>query len=105
VLGVDMMICKDDNGYWIHPCVEVNVRMNMGIVARRFYDRFVSADSKGVYHVEHYFSKSEAVAKDCSMKKLYPLVIINGRIESGYMSLTAVNDDTRFQIYVLVVKK
>ena len=30
-LGVDMMICRTQNsGYAIHPCVEINLRMNMG---------------------------------------------------------------------------
>ena len=33
-LGVDMMICEEDGTYKIHPCVEVNLRMNMGVVSR-----------------------------------------------------------------------
>lgn len=32
-LGVDMMICQSPDGYSLHPCVEINLRMNMGIVS------------------------------------------------------------------------
>ena len=38
-LGVDMMICRFPGSpvYRIHPCVEINLRMNMGVVARHIY--------------------------------------------------------------------
>lgn len=33
-IGVDMMICRSDNGHtFVHPCVEVNLRMTMGVAA------------------------------------------------------------------------
>ena len=53
-LGVDMMICRQDkeNKYLVHPCVEINMRMNMGVVARLFYDRFAAPGSKGRFTVE-----------------------------------------------------
>ena len=42
-LGVDMMICRfpESPAYRIHPCVEINLRMNMGVVARHLYDRYI----------------------------------------------------------------
>ena len=43
-LGVDMMICHEGD-YRIHPCVEINLRMNMGVLARLFFDRFRKAVS------------------------------------------------------------
>ena len=33
----------------VHPCVEINMRMNMGVVARLFYDRFVAPGSKRMF--------------------------------------------------------
>ncbi len=36
IVGIDMLI--DRNGC-LHPCVEINVRMNMGVVAMRLYER------------------------------------------------------------------
>ena len=50
-LGVDMMICRFPENekpfFRIHPCVEINLRMNMGVVARFLYDRYVRSDSTG----------------------------------------------------------
>ena len=41
-LGVDMMICRLTEEFVVHPCVEINLRMNMGVVSRLFFDRYVS---------------------------------------------------------------
>lgn len=103
VLGVDMMICRENEEFWIHPCVEINLRMNMGIVARRFYDNFVSNSSKGVFYVEHYLKDGEALCFDSDMKHKHPLIIENGRIVSGYISLTHICENTRYQIYAIIV--
>ena len=35
--GIDMMVVEDDGERKIHPCVEINFRMNMGIVALRLF--------------------------------------------------------------------
>lgn len=36
-VGIDMLKCSDGT---IHPCIEINLRMNMGILALRLWDRF-----------------------------------------------------------------
>ena len=100
-LGVDMMIVRTDKGYAVHPLVEMNLRMNMGVVARLFHDRFVCTDACGVYVVEYYAKKGEALYKDNVMKNSYPLVLENKRIRSGYKSLTPIFEDTAYQIFVL----
>ncbi|MGN0187894.1 MAG: hypothetical protein ACI395_00095 [Candidatus Cryptobacteroides sp.] len=38
-LGVDMFVCRSGVSYLLNPCVEINVRMTMGLLARRYYDR------------------------------------------------------------------
>ena len=76
-LGVDMMICRTkDGGYAIHPCVEINLRMNMGVVARLVYDNYVCHGM--------------------------PLCLENGKVKSGYLSLTPVEDSTAYQAYILI---
>lgn len=37
-LGVDMFICREQGRYLLNPCVEINVRMTMGLAARKFAD-------------------------------------------------------------------
>ena len=101
-LGVDMMIVRTSDGYAVHPCVEVNLRMNMGVVSRIFFDRYVCADACGRYVIEYYANRNEALQFHGKMKRQYPLNLENGRIRSGYLSLTPVFEDTNYQLYVLL---
>ena len=34
-VGVDMFVYESDGGFRLAPCVEMNVRMTMGLLARR----------------------------------------------------------------------
>ncbi len=36
IVGIDMLIDRDGR---LHPCIEINVRMNMGVVAMKLYER------------------------------------------------------------------
>lgn len=47
-LGVDMMVLRSGETV---PCVELNLRMTMGHVARRFHDRFCAQDSTGLFSI------------------------------------------------------
>ena len=38
-VGIDMLICEEEGEIKIHPCVEINLRMNMGIVAIRLAEK------------------------------------------------------------------
>lgn len=102
VLGVDMMICNTNDGYRLHPCVEVNMRMNMGMAAHRFYERFVCSGSKGHYRVDYFKKTGEALLHHQKMGVDFPLTIENGKILSGYMSLTPVHEDTNYVAWVLI---
>ena len=103
-LGVDMMICRfpEYPVYRIHPCVEVNLRMNMGIFSRLFHDHFMVPAKTGHFLVE-YFHDSSLLWEDHERKKVdYPLRIKNGRIISGYLSLTPVGKQTNYRASILV---
>lgn len=41
-VGIDMLLCKDGR---VHPCIEMNFRMNMGILALLLHQRFGSGAS------------------------------------------------------------
>ncbi len=104
-LGVDMMICRTPlakTGYAIHPCVEINLRMNMGVVARMVYDRYVCDRVQGRYIIEYYTSPGEAEQADRSLRLQHPLLIEEGRIKSGYLSLTPIGQQTAYQAYILI---
>lgn len=101
--GVDMMICSQNDGILLHPCVEINMRMNMGVVSRIFFDRYLSSSSRGYLVTEHYSSDGEALQFHQEMSSCHPLVLDSGgRIVSGYLTLTPVLSSTRYQAYVIV---
>lgn len=101
-LGVDMMICAQDGNYKLHPCVEINLRMNMGVVSRLLFDRYAVAGSQGRYVTEHYRTDGEALDFHRVMSQKHPAQIIDNRLRNGYLSLTPVRSDTRFQAYILI---
>ncbi|MBR5193950.1 MAG: hypothetical protein IKW37_06065 [Bacteroidaceae bacterium] len=101
-LGVDMMICEEDGMYKVHPCVEVNLRMNMGVVSHLLYDNYVCQGAEGRYVIEYFPKNGEALRFHEAMKEEYPLEMENGRIKRGYLSLTPVFDDTSYQIFIKI---
>ena len=103
-IGVDMMVVysKEQSKYYIHPCVEINLRMNMGVASRLFYDRYVKLGSKGLFSV-NYFSSSESLnVWHQERKKKNPLHIEEGRISSGYLSLIPVGKETRYLVSAFI---
>ena len=102
-LGVDMMIVRAEDGSCaVHPCVEVNLRMNMGVVARLFFDRYVCAEASGRYVIEYFPVRGEALRFHEAMGREHPLCLQDGKIREGYLSLTPVFEDTCYVIYVVV---
>lgn len=100
--GIDMMICDDAVDsifpeYRMHPCVEVNLRMNMGVVSRLLHDRHVEPGHRGAFHIS-YFSSPEAL-KEFHRQRLAetpPQYSGQGRLAAGYQSLTPIGRDTQY---------
>ena len=101
-LGVDMMVCKTNRGYQIQPCVEINLRMNMGIVAHIFYNRFVKAGATGRFTVDFFKKQGEALTFQRKMLESSPLVVENGKIVSGFLPLTPVSKETNYVAWVAI---
>lgn len=97
-IGVDMMICRFDESplYRLHPCVEINLRLNMGIVAHRIYESYISSFSKGYFKIVRHTSADEATKWHQGMMDKYPLQIRDGCVVSGYLALTPVMRHTQY---------
>lgn len=107
-VGVDMMIVdkqknidhKTENKgthYLLHPCVEINLRMNMGVVAHTIYERYVSHDSQGIFTVSYYPSNEKLRSTHEEKKKNHPTIISkDGRIIEGYLNLTPIGKETLY---------
>ena len=105
-LGVDMMVCKTDAAtYHLQPCVEVNMRMNMGIVAHRIQEQFVHPNSTGLFSINYFKQEGEALKSSSAMQAHNPLVIETGKIKSGYLALTPIDKDTRYTATIAIKEK
>lgn len=105
-LGVDMMICwfpeSENPVFRIHPCVEINLRMNMGVMTRFLYDRYVHADSTGRFGIDYNPSEGEALKEHERMLATYPLEIRERKVYSGYLSLVSVHKRSCYRAWILI---
>ena len=99
-LGVDMLISEGK----LHPCVEINLRMNMGILSRILFDHYIYPTSHGCFYIEYYPRTGGALKTQRQMMSDYPLIIESGRIRKGYLPLTPVKEDTSFAVYIIVTR-
>lgn len=98
-MGVDMMIYKTGDGnYAIHPFVELNLRYTIGLVAMQFSRQFMHPGSQGLLRISYYVN--DMVEEHQRMQTASPLVLENGKIRSGYLSLCPVASDTHYMAMV-----
>lgn len=101
-LGVDMMLYKNQDGVLcIQPCVEINLRYNMGIVALFFHRNFVTDGSEGEFSIRFFPGRGEALQEHLRLQKERPAIFKNNRIASGYLNLTPVTEATHFVASVI----
>lgn len=103
-IGVDMMIYRDGDAIRLNPCMELNVRMNMGVVSRIFHDRYVAPGKEGRFSVIYYKNNGEALAEHIALMQEKPLVVEDGRVLSGYISLSPVTSESRYVARVVIEK-
>lgn len=95
--GVDMMIYRQGEGvYKIHPCVEINLRYTMGILALFLSQRYVLKNTEGVFMLSYLPAEKAAWRRQLQLARDFPLCLESGKIKSGYIALTPVDPDTKF---------
>ena len=100
-MGVDMLIYKTSDGnYAVHPFVELNLRSTMGLVAMQLSSKFIHPEAQGMFRVITFVYN--AYKEHQNMQAESPLVIKDGMIRSGYLSLCPVGPDTRYMAVVNV---
>ncbi|MBQ9074154.1 MAG: hypothetical protein IJY30_06870 [Muribaculaceae bacterium] len=91
-LGVDMMIYKSNDKMLIAPCVEINMRMTMGILAWHLYRKHLHNDSTAIMRVE--FDRCSATRREPTIE--------NGRLLDGTLSL--IPPHSKFNITIEMIK-
>lgn len=101
VFGVDMLIYTDENNnLMINPCLEINVRHTMGLLALRL-EKLISKNNKGVFSTYFQPGKTFYEFKN-EMEQKYPLKIIHNKIGKGFFAITEARTDSLFGAYILV---
>lgn len=100
--GIDMMLYDNGDGCRLNPCMEINLRMNMGVVSRIFYDRYVCVGKRGTYRVRFFKQPGEAWHFHCGMQAMHPLRVENGRVQHGYLNLSPVAHDNHYIAYAII---
>lgn len=95
-LGVDMMVVHHEGKLKVHPCVEINLRRNMGWVVLSVYERLLHPDAQGLLVTD--YQQPGLIFEDHQHRE--PAVFENGRMKSGYLALTPVFPETQFRIYL-----
>lgn len=101
-LGIDAIIYRDSEGLKIQPCIEINSRMNMGILTI-LIEKKIDKNSTGkfaLFYGQHGEFQKFAIEKAIE----HPLKIKNGKLESGFLSLVEPNSEKKFGAYILLSK-
>ena len=85
-LGVDMFVCRNTKGkLFFHPCVEINIRYNMGTVAY-YLAQFLDDSAFGFFTIVNNQEGNCLSVKERMV--LNPPVWKNGRIKKGVVPLS-----------------
>lgn len=96
-LGVDMMIYRNErNKFCIQPCVEINLRYNMGIVALSISCKCLADKAQGNFSIKFYPVQGEAYREHLKKLADKPPMFENHGLRHGYLNLTPVNETTCF---------
>lgn len=103
-LGLDMMICREGgtDRYAVHPCVEMNLRMNMGVLAGMVYRRYVVPGREGKMGIMRFPERGHMKIWSNTLKEAAPAQFEGGRLTKGCVMLTPVTDDALFGVFCLV---
>ena len=100
-IGIDMMIIQTEEGYALHPCVEINPRYNMGYLAVEFFDKHVVNTSSGFFQVL-YADTATLIAFEKEQQDQHPISMIGNRLEKGFLSMNPILDFTKYLLYAII---
>lgn len=99
-IGVDMMIYEETGLFHLQPCIEINMRNNMGILSLNFSEKYLSPNSRGNLYIE-FSSKEDIFQKHINDMEQYPLATKDGKIRTGYLPLCPVNCSSSYRAYII----
>lgn len=99
-LGIDTLIFRENEALKMQPCIEINCRMNMGILTKKLEEK-LHPNATGQFSI---FSGREGSFDDFAqqMSVKHPLKFSEGRLLSGFLPLIEPSPDKTFGAYALI---
>lgn len=101
-IGVDMMIYQENGEYKLQPCLEINMRYNMGYLATKLYEKYVYPTSKGIFKVDFSAQEGDIFSRHQESLANNPLCLEGDKIQKGYLPLCPVTKDSRYWAYIVI---
>ena len=86
--------------FTIHPCVEINLRMNMGIIAHEIYRHLLTPDSEGTFRIARFPDNASLRTFHDEQTSLLPATYRESRLARGYKAITSINTETTHLAYI-----
>ena len=99
-MGIDAIIYKDMDQLKIQPCIEINCRMNMGILGLHL-EKHIHEASSGKFEL-YYGKKGEYHQFATHKAQQQPLNMKDGKLCSGFLSLSEADHSSQFGAYILL---
>lgn len=101
-LGVDAMIFKHQKSLMMQPCIEINSRINMGILTM-FLERRIHAESTGKFELFYGSANGYCDFAD-KQSRLNPPKFKQGKIYSGFLPLVEPKAENKFGAYISLME-
>lgn len=88
----------------LHPCVEINLRLNMGIIAHEVRRALLAPGTEGTFHVAAFPTEKAAQRFYQEHIEQFPPLFQAEKIVSGYYPLTPIHSHTRHHAYIVCRK-
>lgn len=101
MLGVDAVLYRNKNNELkIHPCLEINLRYNMGLLSLAI-EKKIHKQAKGKM-MSSYFGNNDFHTFCIKNKQKYPLQLCNGKIISGFLPLIPYSKTNQYGIWIKI---
>ena len=99
-LGIDAILYRDKEKLKIQPCIEINSRMNMGILTM-YIEQKIHQDTTGKFEL-FYGTPGEFFQFTIEKELSKPLKISNGKLRSGFLAMVEPDIESKFGAYIIL---
>jgi hypothetical protein len=97
-LGIDALLFRESDQLKMQPCIEVNCRMNMGILCLQF-ENLIHPKTKGKFEISPIKINNLKKSKE-NFTGIEELLYRDGKIYSGLLALTELKPNSKFGAYL-----